>query len=131
MIYGALGGAVAALLLAIAAYFHGVEVGVDKQRSADLAANLKDEKDQRRRLEAGQRDDDSAARAAVARETTVREITREVPKIIDRTVYRNVCIDADGVRLIRRGVEAANGEQPSGGRPAGDPGEIRDTTGND
>jgi hypothetical protein len=131
MIYGALGGAVAALLLAIAAYFHGVEVGVDKQRSADLAANLKDEKEQRRRLEAGQRDDDSAARAAVARETTVREITREVPKIIDRTVYRNVCIDADGVRLIRRGVEAANGEQPPGRRPAGDPGEIRDTTGND
>lgn len=131
MIYGALGGAVAALLLAIAAYFHGVEVGVDKQRSADLAANLKDEKEQRRRLEAGQRDDDGAARAAVARETTVREITREVPKIIDRTVYRNVCIDADGVRLIRRGVEAANGEQPPGRRPVGDAGEIRDATGND
>ena len=29
-----------------------------------------------------------------------RVIEREVPKIIDRPVYRNVCIDSDGMRLL-------------------------------
>ena len=131
MIYGALGGMVGALLLAIAAYFHGIEVGVDRQRSADLAATLKEEKAARLRLETGQKQDDAAARAGVERETTVREITREVPKIIDRPVYRNVCIDADGLRLIRRSVEAANGERAPGLGPDGGAGPVRDPAGND
>lgn len=131
MIYGALGGAIGALLLAIAAYFHGVEVGVDKQRSADLAATLKEEKARVARLEAGQKQDDVAASAGVERETTIREITREVPKIIDRPVYRNVCVDADGVQLIGRSVAAANGEPAPGRRPDGGAGEVRDPAGDD
>lgn len=31
-----------------------------------------------------------------------RVVIREIPKIINRDVYRNVCIDADGLRLIER-----------------------------
>lgn len=31
-----------------------------------------------------------------------RVITQEVPKIIVRDVYRNVCIDSDGLQLIER-----------------------------
>lgn len=130
MIYRVLGGALAALLLAVAAYFHGVGVGVDKQRSADLEQMLKDEKIARKRLEQGQRQDEVAAGRSVERQTITRELTREVPKIIDRPVYGNFCIDAGGVRLIGRAVAAANGEQPPGSGRDGEAGQVRETPDN-
>lgn len=34
------------------------------------------------------------------RKTVYRTITRDVEKVVTRDVYRNVCLDADGVRLI-------------------------------
>lgn len=44
-------------------------------------------------------------------ETRTRTITVEVDKIIDRPVFRNVCVDPDGLRLlnaqIRRGATAS------------------------
>lgn len=128
--YAALGGAVAALLLAIAAYFHGVGVGIDKQRSADLEQMLKDEKVARKQIEQGQKLDEAAAGRSVERQTITRELTREIPKIIDRPVYGNFCIDAGGVRLIGRAVAAANGEQPPGGGRDGEAGQVREAPDN-
>jgi uncharacterized protein (DUF58 family) len=57
------------------------------------------------------------------RQTVVRSITREIPTIITRPVYRNVCVDSDGVRLLDRAQGAANGD-PGGhpGAPAGQAG---------
>ncbi len=52
--------------------------------------------------------------AEYARQDTVREIYRETQSIIDRPVYRNVCIDADGVGLLDRAAAAANGESLPG-----------------
>lgn len=43
------------------------------------------------------------------RQQSVREITHETLKIIDRPVYRNICIDADGVRLLDHAATVANG----------------------
>lgn len=43
-----------------------------------------------------------------------RVIEREIPKIIDRPVYRNVCIDADGLRLL----EEARVGKTGAGKPA-------------
>lgn len=37
--------------------------------------------------------------------TRTRTITIEVDKIIDRPVYRNVCLDADGLQLIAAAVQ--------------------------
>lgn len=46
------------------------------------------------------------------RQTHVREITRETSTITERPVYRNVCIDADGVRILDRAAAVANGDDP-------------------
>ncbi|MFH8652338.1 hypothetical protein ACH37Y_06440 [Sphingomonas paucimobilis] len=51
------------------------------------------------------------------RQTHVREITRETNTITERPVYRNVCVDADGVRLLDRAAANANGDDP---RPPAD-----------
>lgn len=34
------------------------------------------------------------------RKTVYRTITRDVEKVVTRDVYRNVCLDSDGVRLV-------------------------------
>lgn len=39
-------------------------------------------------------------KARTQNETRTRTITVEVDKIIERPVFRNVCIDADGLRLL-------------------------------
>lgn len=72
------------------------------------------------RTRTAQQQDQAAAEKGVVRETIFREITREIPTIVQHDVYRNVCVDDDGVQRIRRAVEAANGGAPVAG-PAGDP----------
>lgn len=48
-----------------------------------------------------------------AREITHKEIIRESVQIIDRPVYRSVCIDADGLRLLDQIAGNANGQNPA------------------
>lgn len=47
------------------------------------------------------------------RDTTHREILRESTQIIDRPVYRDACVDADGLRILDRIAANANGEDPA------------------
>lgn len=67
------------------------------------------------------------ASAESARQAATKTIIREVPYVVTRPVYRNVCLDADGVRLLDAAVDAANGaDQPAAARtdpgvPAGAP----------
>lgn len=68
---------------------------------------------------------DKLAAAEAGRRETVREIYREVPTIIDRPVYRTVCGDNDGVRILARARAAANG---NGGSDPAAP--ASDSTGN-
>jgi hypothetical protein len=118
----ALRAALAAGFLAalIAAYFYGVGVGKDS-RDADNAAEIarQDEKILVQQERIGALGEKAATRE-IERHTTVREINRDVPTIIDRPVYGNVCVDADGVRLLDRAQAAANGEGGPGaaGGPA-------------
>ena len=45
-------------------------------------------------------------------------VTVEVEKIVDRTVYRNVCLDDDGLRILNGQIErAARAPQPGPGLP--------------
>lgn len=105
----ALAGALAACISGIGGFFYGTSVGAAQeqaaQRRADHAAQAVQE-----RLQA--QIDASAERsqsAEYARQTNVREIYHESQKVIERPVYRNVCIDADGVRLLDRAADIANG----------------------
>lgn len=41
-------------------------------------------------------------------ELRTRTITVEVEKIVDRPVYRNVCLDADGLRLLNEQIRRAD-----------------------
>lgn len=61
------------------------------------------------------RNDRKAAQAAsegfehdkIKTEIKYRTITREVARIVDRPVYRNVCFEHDGLRAIREALGAA------------------------
>lgn len=127
MSYVRLGLTIGVLLALIGAFFYGQHTGKVKCQAAYAAAAEKAQTDREKQIGQAQINDAKAAEADVQRETIVREITREVPKVIDRPVYRNVCVDADGVRLIERAVEAANGGAP-GGRSAGDPADLLEAT---
>lgn len=121
MTYLRMGIALGVLLALIGAFFYGQSVGKAKcevayARKADKARAKRDET-----IRDAQLQDAISAAANVERETIVREITREVPKIIDRPVYRNVCVDADGVQLIERAVKAANGGGAASGGSDGAP----------
>ena len=49
-----------------------------------------------------------------------RTITQQVDRIVERPVYRNVCLDADGLRLARCAIrgESADSCKPDGAVPA-------------
>lgn len=53
-------------------------------------------------------------KARAQREIVYRTITKEVDRIVDRPVYRNVCLDDDGLRVIN---EALAGAPASAGEP--------------
>lgn len=123
MSYLRLGLGIGVLLALIGAFFYGQHVGTQRCEAAHLKAAATAQEDREKQIGQAQANDAKAAEAAVQRETLVREITREVPKVIDRPVYRNVCVDADGLRLLTRAVEAANGGA-TGGRSTGDPTDL-------
>lgn len=127
MSYARIAAAVGALLLVVGAFFYGRHIGYAECENDHLKAAAAAQAKREEQIGQAQAGDAKAAEADVQRETIVREITREVPKVIDRPVYRNVCVDADGVRLIGRAVEAANGGAP-GGRSAGNPADLLEAT---
>lgn len=106
----AMAAALAACASGIGGFFYGTSMG----RAAEVAAQKRadDAADAVRQQLQGQID--AAAIAAqnkeYQRQASVREIHNETIKIIDRPVYRNVCIDADGVRLLDHAAATANGE---------------------
>lgn len=127
MIYARIAAGIGALLLIAGVFFYGRHVGYMECENDRLKAAAAAQAKREKQIGQAQANDAKAAEADVQRETIVREITREVPRIIDRPVYRNVCVDADGVRLIGRAVEAANGGA-AGGRSAGDSADLLEAT---
>lgn len=121
--YIALAGGIALLAAAAGGFVKGQQFATAKASQAKLgqlveALSERDAAQQRvDMLERG------AARRELNRQTEVRSIYVEVPKIVDRPVYRNRCIDGDGVRLLDRAQAAAGGDRGAGpGAPAGEAG---------
>lgn len=118
----ALAGALAACLAGIGGYVHGTRVGVAQEQAAQARADAAAAAE-RTRVQ-GQIDAVGTAHqeSEYGRQVEVREITRESQKIIERPVYRDVCIDTDGVGLLDRAAAVANGAasvQPSAGSTGG------------
>lgn len=112
-----LAGALTASAAGIGGFFYGTSVGAAQEQAAQKRADdaARAERD---RLQ-GQIDASTERNQAAeyARQTNVREIYHESRKVIERPVYRNVCIDADGVGLLDRAASIANGAGIA--RPAG------------
>jgi hypothetical protein len=104
---------IAPLVIGIGAYFYGVGVGKDQCVANQVKVERKQTAQQTKALVKAQTTDQNAADKDVQRKATVREIYRDVPKIIaGDPVYRNVCVDDAGVQLLARAVAAANGSEP-------------------
>lgn len=65
---------------------------------------------------------DSAAEALEQKEASTairwRTVTKEVAHVVEKPVYRNVCLDDDGLRLIAAEVGARSASQPAAAVPA-------------
>lgn len=107
------------LLALVAAYVGGrhdgtrIERGAWQAREAGKIVKERELADQIK----GVADEYEAGKAG--REQAQREVRIETQRIIERPVYRNVCLDADGVRVTASAVRAANGEpsEPAGAVP--------------
>ena len=54
--------------------------------------------------------DHEAVRAALA--TQQRVITREIDHVVEKPIYRNVCLDDDGMRILNAAIGAPAASQP-------------------
>ncbi|KZE16238.1 hypothetical protein [Sphingomonas hankookensis] len=120
--YLAIVGAVVAVALLAAAYIAGRRDGraIADGKQAAVEKAVKAERDKREALVAAS--EAAGAAKETDRQEKVREIYRETNTITERPVYRNLCVDADGVRLVERATAIANGNDP-GASPVtpGDP----------
>lgn len=104
----------AGALASLVAFGGGYLVGRGDGRDIEVAAQSRADRVEEAAEQKLQAERDRQTRenrhGEISRQGAVREIYRETQKIVDRPVYRNVCFDGDGVRLLDQGVENANGE---------------------
>lgn len=129
--WGWIAGGLAVLAALGGAYFQGRSDGAavtrDKYAKAEKAL---DEAVQKTAIAARLADAQILA-ADRLRQSEVRSIRSEIPKIIVRPGYRDQCIDADGVRLVERAFGAANGSVAAPDGVDGDPARIPAPAGDD
>lgn len=113
----ALVGALLAVACAAGAFVYGTRVGVAQEQAAQKRANDAANAERRRNQDTIDALAERHQATEYARQANVREIYHESEKVIDRPVYRNVCIDADGIGLLDRATAIANGTGV--GEPAG------------
>jgi hypothetical protein len=106
----AMAAALAACTAGIGGFFYGTSVGSAQEQAAQKRAD--DARDAAARKLQGQIDAATERAQAVeyARQGVVREIYNETQKVIEKPVYRNLCVDADGVGLLDRAASTANSE---------------------
>ena len=115
-------GAVVAVALLATAYIAGRRDGraIADSKQAAVERAVKAERDKRDAVIAA--GETAGAAKETDRQEKVREFYRETNTVTERPVYRTVCVDADGVRLIERATAIANGDDPGApARPADDP----------
>lgn len=100
--------ALAAAVIAISSFLAG-----DKWRSGIVAQrDLKATQDNARvQILRADRADQAAERHEVAKakiEVRYETITKEVQHVVEKPVYRNICLDDDGLRVIRDALAAAS-----------------------
>lgn len=115
--YVALGGVLAFVAAVSGAFFEGKKVEAGEQARTkltaltDAIADGKAKGAQINELEAERQNLENL------RQSAVREIYHETAKIIERPVYKTVCIDQDGVNLLDRAADVASGHPSAQGGP--------------
>lgn len=117
-IYGYAGAGLLAIGIVGGAYLKGDSAGANRVLHREQANELRlIAASQELRLSAERRIgqlETAAAQRDNTRQETVREIYSAIPTIVSRPVFRNICVDRDGVLLLDRAQAAANG---TGGPP--------------
>lgn len=111
------GSALLAVTMLIGAYAFGRADGqhIEQGKQAATERAVRAEAELRTtKLVAGET---AAQTAETQRQQSVREVYRETSTITERPVYRNVCVDPDGLRALDRAAAIANGEDT--GKPVG------------
>lgn len=106
----AFAGALAACVAGFGGYVHGVGVGEAREQAVQKRANDAAAKVREQLQDKIDASDQRFASTENARQGSVREIRHESEKIIERPVYRTVCVDPDGVGLLDRAADTANSE---------------------
>lgn len=113
--------AAAALVAAVLA-FSGAWKIQDWRHGAQEAARLEQEREAQ--VLRARSVDTAAASHEANREqlaTEFKVITREVERVVEKPIYRNVCLDDDGLRVIGKAIGAAgNPGQPAPAVPDAD-----------
>jgi hypothetical protein len=98
------------------AFLYGHHVGGLDCQNATLKADEKANVAQDAKVEKAHTDDAKAVAQNTIRENTVREIYHDVPTVVDRPVYSNVCLDASGVQPLTVRHRPRTVDQPSAER---------------
>ena len=106
----ALAAALAVCLTGAAGFAYGLSVGAAQEQAAQRRADAA--RDAERAKLQGQIDASTERHQSseYSRQNNVRTIYHDSQKIIDRPVYRTLCVDADGVGLLDRAAATANGD---------------------
>lgn len=111
--------AAAALVAATVGAAGGWKVQAWRWAAADAERLQAEQRDALRRQEAAYGAAERLERERAARREQIRTITVEVPRVVERPVYRAECWDADGLRLLTQAIGApADPAQPDGPVPA-------------
>jgi len=113
--YAIAGGVILGVAALGGAYVEGRMDGAHIEQSAQARA---DKAAQRVRDELQGQIDQSAGQHQAdenQRQQSVREIDHEKETIVERPVYSNVCVDADGLSLLQRAAANANGQSSAPG----------------
>lgn len=109
-----------ALLANFLGFSAGMKAGVEKaelQAAREAQAVEVATRDLQAKLN---RQASESAATETQRQTAVKEIRRETERIIERPVYRTVCVDADGVRNLDQAADLANAKAGDGIAPFAD-----------
>lgn len=111
--------AAGALIAAAVGAVGGWQARAWKAGADDLQRVQAEQREALRRQEAAFGAADRLEQDRAARREQIRTITVEVPRVVERPVYRAECWDADGLRLITQAIgAAADPAQPDGPVPA-------------
>ena len=97
--YEALAALVGAFILCVVSFTYGVHVTNDHWKATELGLQQKIEQ-QQMALVKQQNDAEAALETARNQQQVVyRDITKNVDRVVTRTVYSRACFDADGLQL--------------------------------